>query len=213
MFDFQHVKYKDVLDIPRLHIKQGAVTALIGASGSGKSTVLRLLGKLISPTSGIILFEGKDLRELDSIAHRRRVTLLSQSSVMFDGCIRDNLLIGHHYQQKPQPSDNELTSVLSMLKLDKPLGGAVETLSGGEKQRLGLGRILLLSPEVYLLDEPSSALDEATERDIIGLLKKRSREENKTLVLATHSKMVANEYADHIIEFSQGEVINGGEEA
>ena len=213
MFDFQHVKFKDVLDIPRLQIRGGTVTALMGCSGSGNSTVLRLLSKMISPTDGFILYQGTDLREHESIAYRRCVTLLSQSPVLFDGSLRDNLLIGHRFQQKPFPSDEELKDVLAQLRLDKSLDGPVNTLSGGEKQRLGLGRLLLLSPKVYLIDEPSAALEETTERDIIGLLKRRSRKENKTLIIATHSKMVAQEYADQIVEFSQGKVINGGEKA
>jgi putative ABC transport system ATP-binding protein len=205
MFEFNDVRFKDILDIPRLFIARNRITTLIGPSGSGKTTILKLLNKMLSPTEGHILFDGKRLDQIDSVDHRRRVTMLPQSPVMFDGDIKDNLIAGLKYQKREIPGDNVLAEMLAKVKLDKELSSATQTLSGGEKQRLALGRVLLLNPEVYLLDEPSSALDEATAEAVIEMIAGYARSENKTLVMVTHSTAIAQRFSEEIIEVSNGQ--------
>jgi putative ABC transport system ATP-binding protein len=205
MFEFNDVRFKDILDIPRLSIVGNRITTLIGPSGSGKTTILKLLNKMLSPTEGHILFDGKRLDQVDSVDHRRRVTMLPQSPVMFDGDIKENLIAGLKYQKREIPGDNVLTDMLAKVKLNKELGSATQTLSGGEKQRLALGRVLLLNPEVYLLDEPSSALDEATAEAVIEMIAEYARSENKTLVMVTHSTAIAQRFSDEIIKVSNGQ--------
>ncbi|WP_088225490.1 ABC transporter ATP-binding protein [Desulfosporosinus sp. FKB] len=204
MFEFYDVKYKDVLDLPKLEIEQEEITTLVGASGSGKTTILRMLNKLISPTQGRIIFNGTDLRQINSVAHRRTVSMLSQSPAIFEGSIRDNLNAGLRFQERELPSDKELNHILEQVKLSKSLENSANTLSGGEKQRLALGRILLLNSKVYLLDEPSSALDDETEEMIIQMLTEHVKREKKTIVMVTHSKAIAEKYSDTIIEISKG---------
>ncbi|KLU63632.1 sulfate/thiosulfate import ATP-binding protein CysA [Desulfosporosinus acididurans] len=204
MFEFYDVKYKDVLDLPKLEIKQEEITTFIGASGSGKTTILRMLNKLISPTQGRIIFNGTDLRQINSVAHRRTVSMLSQSPAIFDGSIRDNLNVGLRFQERELARDKDLNHILEQVKLNKPLEASANTLSGGEKQRLALGRILLLNSKVYLLDEPSSALDDETEEMIIQMLTEHVKREKKTIVMVTHSKAIAEKYSDTIIEISKG---------
>jgi putative ABC transport system ATP-binding protein len=207
MFEFIDVKYKDVLDLPTLYIEKEKITTLVGASGSGKTTILRMLNKMISPTKGRIMFDGTDLRQINSVAHRRRVIMLSQSPAMFEGSIRDNLNAGLRFQERELPGDETLYQILEQVKLKKSLESSVNTLSGGEKQRLALGRVLLLNPEVYLLDEPSSALDDETEEIVIQMLTKHVRKEKKTIVMVTHSKAIAEKYSDTIIEIYEGKCL------
>lgn len=204
MFEFKNVKYKDILDIPMLKIEKGKITTFIGQSGGGKTTVLRLLNKMISPTEGVILFEGKNLSEIDSVQHRRNVTMLSQNAVIFEGSIRDNMTVGMKYQNRPIPPDDILKDLLERVHLNKGLDGPAENLSGGERQRLSLARVLLLDSPVYLLDEPSSALDEETEKLIIEMIVSQVRDKGKTLVMVTHSQRVANEYSDAIVRIQNG---------
>jgi putative ABC transport system ATP-binding protein len=204
MFEFKDVRFKEILDIPRLYIAKGRVTSLIGPSGSGKTTILKMLNKMLSPTEGHILFEGKRLDQIDSVDHRRHVTMLSQAPAMFDGDIKENLIAGLKFQNREIPGDNVLADMLTKVKLNKELNSPTQTLSGGEKQRLALGRVLLLNPEVYLLDEPSSALDEATAEAVIEMIAGYARSENKTLVMVTHSKAIAQRFSDEIIEVCNG---------
>jgi putative ABC transport system ATP-binding protein len=207
MFEFRSVKYKDVVDIPDLYIEEG-LTVLLGASGSGKTTVLRMLNKMISPTEGEILFHGTGMKQIPSVKHRRKVLMLSQNPAMFEGNIRDNLTIACRFQEKDMPVDEDLREILPKVRLNKDLDTPVNYLSGGEKQRLALGRVLLLDPEVYLLDEPSSALDDDTEDTIVEMLSDLVKSTGKSIVMVTHSKAVAEKYADTLIEMSDGKIIN-----
>jgi putative ABC transport system ATP-binding protein len=204
MFVFKDVKYKNIIDINKLTIDAQQVTFIVGESGSGKTTLLRLLNKLISPDSGEICYRGEPLKSLDSVKHRRGVVMLPQSPVIFEGSIKDNLLIGREFSEKPAAGDDELGDILKRVNLNKPLTHNADNLSGGEKQRVALGRVLLMDPDVLLLDEPSSALDEETEKLIFDVLTAFARGSGKTLICVTHSKQSAKTYADRIIEMKKG---------
>lgn len=204
MFEFKDVKYKDIVHIPGGTIEKGKVTTLVGESGGGKTTVLKMLNKMISPTHGEILYEGRELSKIDSVVHRRQVTMLSQNPVVFEGSIRDNLVAGLGFQNRPIPDDSVLKKVLEQVSLSKALEEPSERLSGGERQRLALGRVLLLDSPVYLLDEPSSALDDHTEGLIIDMITDYVRCSNKTLVMVTHSRSVAQKYSDVVFKVSNG---------
>lgn len=208
MFRFIDVKYKQILDIPSLLIEKGKITTLVGASGSGKTTILRMLNKMLSPTRGSILFKATDLRDINSVAHRRQVTMLSQNPVMFEGSIRDNLNIGLKFQAKSLLSDAELLGILEKVSLKKALDTSASILSGGEKLRLALGRVLLLNSDIYLLDEPSAALDDEMEETIIQMVAEYVRKENKTMVMVTHSRAMAEIYSDTIIKVTEGRCSN-----
>lgn len=207
MFEFIDVRYKDIVDIANLSINTG-LTAILGQSGSGKTTVLRMLNKMISPTQGRILFYGQDLKEIKSVSHRRNVIMLSQNPAMFDGTIRDNLTISFKLQEKENPAEDELYRILSRVQLNKELETPVIQLSGGERQRLALGRVFLSDPSVYLLDEPSSALDEDTEDTIINMVSEHVKAAGKSVIMVTHSRSAAEKYADDIIEISNGKILS-----
>ncbi|SCZ78586.1 ABC transporter ATP-binding protein [Acidaminobacter hydrogenoformans] len=203
MFEIQNLKYEEVLDIPQLSIGEG-ITVIVGASGSGKTTLLRLLNKSISPTAGSIQYKGTELSQLSSVKLRREVLMLSQQPAIFKGDLRHNLEIGFKFQQRPLPTEAEMLDMLERVHLNKALDTPVDRLSGGEKQRLAIGRVFLLKPEVYLLDEPSSALDDATEESVISLVVEQARKGGQSIVMVTHSKAVAAQFADEIIEFDAG---------
>ncbi len=200
MFKLKGVKFKDVLDIKESNIYEGEVTAIIGKSGSGKTTVLRLLNKMTSLDEGIILFKDRDIKDMDSIELRRKVQMLSQFPIIFKGTVRDNLNIGLKFMDEKPKSDDELKEILKKVHLDKNLDEDSKNLSGGEKQRLCIGRILLSNTEVFLFDEPSSSLDEDTEKIIISSLVNHIKSQGKTLIFVTHSLEMAYEYADRILE-------------
>ena len=208
MFEFINVKFKGILDIPALTIGSFGITTIKGPSGSGKSTLLKLLNKLYSPTEGRILFERVDLAELDTIQHRRKVIMLSQNAVMFQGTIRDNMLAGLKFQKRELPGDERLLELMDRLKLSNGLDQPAESLSGGEKQRVALARVMLLEPDIYLLDEPSSALDEDTAQLIIHMLSEHVREGRRSLIMVTHSKAIAQRYSNAIVEVVGGKCVN-----
>lgn len=208
MFRFKNVKYKGILDIENLNIPAKKITCIVGQSGSGKTTLIRLLNKLISIEEGEILYKGENLKDIDSIDLRRKIIMLPQNPVIFPGTIKDNLLIGLRFSEKPLVEETKLIEILNFLKLEKSLDQNAEKLSGGEKQRLALGRILLLEPEVLLLDEPSSALDEETENLVISKVVDYVKSNKRTLIMVTHSPRVAEAFSDEKIEISKGKIIN-----
>lgn len=209
MFTFDNVRYKDILDIDKLKIDLGKVTCITGPSGSGKSTFLRLINKLISPDSGVIALDGENIANIDSVTYRRRVPMLSQSPVTFPGTIRDNLLIGRKFQGKDSLNDDKLLKALKAVSLEEPLDKNIENLSGGEQQRVSIARLMLLDSEIYLLDEPSSALDDITEDFVIKSMVDMARDENKTIIYVTHSNSMAKKYSDSVINIVDGRVVNG----
>ncbi len=208
MFLIHNMKYKDILNIQNLQIESMKIISIVGKSGSGKTTLLKMLNKMISPTSGDIYYNDKNLREINSIDLRRNVVMLNQTPAIFPGTIRDNLLIGRKFSEKESISDDRLKKMLSILELDKSLDENSDELSGGEKQRIALGRVILTDPEVFLLDEPSSALDSHTENLIIESLIEHTKNKNKTLIMVTHSKDIGIKFSDMIIEIEKGRVID-----
>jgi putative ABC transport system ATP-binding protein len=211
MFRFENVKFLDVLDLPSLMIEGSRITTLFGESGSGKTTILKLLNKMLSPTEGNIYFKEQDISEKEPSSHRRIVTMLSQEPVIFEGTIEYNLNAGRYFQDMEPAADETLKNILKRVDLKKNLGDNASKLSGGEKQRLALARVMLLKPEVYLLDEPSSSLDEGSEEMIFDMFSSFVKEEHKTLVMVTHSRYIAKKYSDRIIYIKDGREHKGEE--
>ncbi|MDA1909104.1 ABC transporter ATP-binding protein [Bacillus cereus] len=203
MFILKDVTYKDILHIPYLQIQKEKITCIIGESGSGKSTLLRMLNDLQSPTSGTIEYNRKLISDYPPIQLRRDVVMLGQTPPIFDGTIKDNLLMGLRLSEKNFPNDDILQSALKIVSLEKNLEDNANSLSGGEKQRLAFARIVLMDPPVYLLDEPTSALDSDTERRVMKQFTTLAREKNKTVIFITHSQQLPEEIADDIIEISK----------
>lgn len=199
MFKLRNVKYKNILEIEALDISAGMVTCILGESGAGKTTFLKLLNKMITCDQGEIFYKDKLIKEIDPVALRRKVVMLSQTPAIFDGSIRFNLLLGLKYSEKGQLPDQALSKMLREVKLEKDLDDNADKLSGGEKKRIALARIMLMDPEVLLLDEPSSSLDQNTEISIIEMLVNYVKEAGKTLVMVTHSKNIADVFADAIV--------------
>ena len=207
MFELKNVKYKDILEIEELTINESEITCIVGRSGGGKSTFLRLLNNMVSADKGEILFKGESIEEYNPIKLRREVLMLPQNPVIFSGTIRDNFTITLNYNNEYAMADEKYNKILEKVGLkEQALDDEAEKLSGGEKQRLALARILILDPDILLLDEPSSALDEETERLIIEMVVKCIKDKSGTLIMVTHSQEIAEKYGDRIITINEGEL-------
>src|SRR5699024_10064998 len=160
MFRLENITFKDVLDIPELTISSHKITCIIGESGSGKTTFIKLLNGLINPTKGTIYVEEKDIRNMSMVNLRRRVSMLQQSPSIYEGTVKENIQLGRFFSELEPASDQEIKQVLDVVHLHKELDQDASKLSGGEKQRLTLARMLLLPAEVLILDEPTSSLDQ-----------------------------------------------------
>ncbi|MCK1992678.1 ATP-binding cassette domain-containing protein [Peribacillus muralis] len=191
MFRLENIKYKGILHIDDLKIAAGMVICLTGESGAGKTSLLPLLNRMDEPDSGSIFYQEQLLDSLNPIELRRKVTMLSQTSFTLPGTIEENLQVGLEMTEREKKNEAELLKALETVQLQKSLSENAENFSGGEKQRLALARLLLLKPEVYLLDEPTAALDEETGLKVMSSFLEEVRRDKGTVIMITHYKQLA----------------------
>ena len=152
------VKDKVLVDDVTFEVRTGEVLAIVGPSGSGKSSLLRLLNRLDEPTSGTVYVEGIDYRQIAPRELRRKLGLVNQRPYLFPGAIEENLQFGPR-QRGESLSRESIEQLLARVGLKGYASRNVANLSGGEAQRVSVARTLANSPLVLLLDEPTSALD------------------------------------------------------
>lgn len=190
-------------------VKPGETIAVVGSTGSGKSTTLGLLHRAFDPQSGRIVIDGMDIREISLLSLRRNIGVVFQEPMLFARSIRENLTVG-----KPDATDAEMMEALDRAQatevmarqpdgLDTLVGERGRTLSGGERQRLSIARALLKNPPVLILDEATSALDAATEVKLQKALEEVMKGRT-TFVIAHRLATIRN--ADRILVFEKGEV-------
>jgi putative ABC transport system ATP-binding protein len=192
-----------------LAVHRGELLGLVGASGSGKSSFLRLLNRLDEPTSGMVFLEGEDYRRIPPRALRRRVGMVTQRPFLFPGDITSNLRFGPAQRGEALP-DAEIASLLEKVGLPGFAARNVANLSGGEQQRVSLARALANRPEVLLLDEPTSALDEQAKAGVEELIHNLVRENSLTSVLVTHDRDQARRRCDRVAILEAGHLVELG---
>lgn len=205
MFEIKDLKYKDILNIPSLVLDQ-PIHCIIGVSGCGKTTLLRHLNHLNEADQGEIYYNGISIKEINPIELRRNVVMLNQTPILYDGTIMDNLQIGLYFSQKPEVSKEAMIKILSEVGLNQPLNAYCDKLSGGEKQRLCLARVLLMDADTYLMDEPTSAIDKETENFIVHYLGDYVLKHNKQLILVSHSDQIASMFLSGNVYMNHGEI-------
>ncbi len=201
-----------VLDVS-FAVRPGETVALVGATGSGKSTTLGLLHRAFDPQSGLIRIDGEDIRDICLASLRRNIGVVFQEPMLFARSIRENLHVG-----RPDAGDQEMIEALERAQaiefikrqsegLDSVVGERGRSLSGGERQRLSIARALLKNPPILILDEATSALDAATERKL-QLALEEVMKGRTTFVIAHRLATIRN--ADRILVFDQGRIIETG---
>jgi len=175
-----------ILDDVSFTVERGRALTLVGPSGSGKSSLLRCLNRLVEPTSGTVRFDGRNIRSFDPRALRRRVALVMQTPVLFEGTVRENLRV-RPADVAGDFSENRLCAMLAEVGLEPDLlDRDAATLSGGEKQRVTMARALLRDPQALLLDEPTSALDPPNALLVVETVSRLRTTRGLSIVAVTH---------------------------
>ena len=201
------------LDGVSLEVQEGEFVAIVGTSGSGKSTLLNLMGGLDTPTSGQVFVHGKDLGAMSdeerTIFRRRNIGFVFQNYNLVPILdVYENIVL-------PLDLDSErvdeafFARVVAMLGLEDKLKQLPNTLSGGQQQRVAIARALITKPQVVLADEPTGNLDSRTSADVLGLIRRTSRDFHQTVVMITHNNDIAR-LADRIIRIEDGRVVHDG---
>lgn len=202
------------VDIKKLTIRPGERIAILGPIGSGKSTLLKILAGLYAPTKGRVLLDGLDIHQISRETLSERLGYLQQDHRLFQGTLRENLLIG-----MAAPNDDVMQEVLSKTGLinlvsshssglDLPISEGGRGLSGGQKQLVAFTRLLLTKPNVFLLDEPTASMDNRQEQRCLQVLKQELTE-GQTFIVSTH-KTALLELADRLIIMDNQRIIIDG---
>ena len=214
-FDYEGVQA--VRDLS-LHIEHGERVVLLGANGSGKSTLLRILDALYFPSAGSASFEGTPLTAAqfrsDGFAHefRRRVALVFQNPdvQLFNPTVFDEVAYGALQLQWPKEDVvRRVEETLTFMAIGHLRDRPPYRLSGGEKKRVALASVLVLDPDVLLLDEPTSTLDPRSQSQIVDLIQ-QWKGTSKTVVTATHQLEIVEDIADRVLVLEAGRVITSG---
>lgn len=211
-----HKSFGDLLVLKGidLTVKQGEVVTVIGASGSGKSTMLRCINLLEEPDEGHIYFEDKDLTSLDTDINqlRENIGMVFQSFNLFNNkSVLDNCTLAPMTVKKMKKSEAEEIAVkhLTDVGLADFIHADVRKLSGGQRQRVAIARALCMNPKIMLFDEPTSALDPEIVQEVLDVMKKLA-EEGMTMVVVTHEMVFAKEVSDRIVFMDNGVILEEG---
>ena len=211
--DFSYDEDRKILKNISFKLESGRSVAIVGPSGSGKSTIINLIPRLYDVKSGTVSFDGVDVRRLDLNFLRKNVGVVSQETYLFNGSIRDNLLYA-----KPDATEEEMIEVCRKANIyefienqekgfDTLVGNRGLKLSGGEKQRLSIARVLLKNPALLIFDEATSALDSISESKIQEAIDPIIKERTSILIAHRLSTILA---ADEILVVKDGEIVERG---
>ena len=200
---------KVLVSAASFELRKGETLAIVGPSGSGKSSLLRLLNRLDEPTSGTVYLDGTDYRQIPPRELRRRVGMVLQRPFLFPGSVAENLQFGP-MQRGQTLSPAQIAELLAGVGLSGFELRDVSNLSGGEAQRVSFARSLANSPEALLLDEPTSALDEAAKSEVETLIRQIGQEHGILCVLVTHEAAQAQRLAERVLVLEAGQIVRSG---
>ncbi|NLZ93314.1 MAG: betaine/proline/choline family ABC transporter ATP-binding protein [Firmicutes bacterium] len=215
MVRFENVSKKynqlEVVKNLNLEINEGELVTLIGPSGCGKTTTLKMINRLIEPTSGTIYVNGEDIRKQDPVQLRRGIGYVIQQIGLFPNMtIAQNIaVVGKLLGWSKEKAAARVEELLEMVNMDPAsyMDRYPKELSGGQQQRIGVLRALAANPKIILMDEPFGALDPITREQLQGELKKLQAQLHKTIVFVTHDMDEALKIADRIVLMRDGEIV------
>jgi len=209
---FEYEKNNPVLGNINLEIKKGEVTAFVGASGAGKSTMMALILKFITPNNGDIFIDDKNLKLLNTKDIRKNIALVEQQPFLFSGKIIDVIRMGRNFTKEEVIESAKKANAHHFIqklpdKYETKITERGANFSGGQIQRIAIARAILGNPAILLLDEATSALDADSEAEVQDGLNAAMK--NRTVIVIAH-RLATTQEADKIVVFNKGEIIEFG---
>lgn len=205
-----------IIDDLNLTIPKGQISVFIGGNGCGKSTLLRSVARLLKPTSGSVIIEGKQVTSIHTKELAKKMAVLPQSPIAPEGLTVYQLVKQGRYphqsifKQWSADDENKVNHALEATRLTAYKDKAVDQLSGGQRQRAWIAMTLAQDTDIILLDEPTTYLDMTHQIEILDLLFELNEKENRTIVMVLHDLNLACRYAHHIISIKNGKVFAEG---
>ena len=202
MIQTKNLVFKNFLSYPDLNINRGEFTFIVGESGVGKTAFLRMINASEDISGGDLLIDGVDINNLDPIKQRQDYLLSGQFVYLFKGTIVDNFQKFYELRNLDVPSVENMSEYLKLVALPVDPMSRVDSMSGGERQRVYLAIFISLARKVIMLDEPTSALDDASARLFLSNLKEYCKAKNLSAIVISHDKSLSEDYADAKIDLS-----------
>lgn len=199
ILETKNLCFNDMIKYQDIQIIKNKVNFIVGKSGTGKSTLLRLFNGILSPSSGSIYYLENDISDIDTITLRQEILLTSQSVYLFDSSIKDNFIQFYNYRDLTPPSDKEMQYFLDMCCIPFHLDSDCTTMSGGERHRIYIAIFLSLRPKILMLDEPTSALDKQNSQNVMENILSYCKENNITVIVVSHDANITDKFADNVI--------------
>ncbi|KKI89271.1 hemin ABC transporter ATP-binding protein [Bacillus sp. SA1-12] len=209
---------EEILKGINLSLKEGELTALVGASGSGKSTLLTIAAGLQPASDGKVIFEGENMTALNSeqvrkIRARKFGFVFQFAHLVPFLTVEEQLMLMLEVSEFPfkkHEQKEEIDKILKLVEMDHWKNAYPSSLSGGEKQRVAIARAIIHRPKVLFADEPTASLDSKRSKDVMSLIRDLTKTLQITTLMVTHDEEMLS-YADHIIKMNDGRILDNGE--
>ncbi|MDI6735403.1 MAG: ATP-binding cassette domain-containing protein [bacterium] len=194
-----------------LNFEGEGINVLIGPNGAGKTSLLRIIGLLDHPNSGEVVYDGKSslgFNSREKLNYHRQIGFVFQNPIILEGTVYQNIIYGLKFR-KLKIEQEKIKGIISTVGLLNKINNDAKKLSGGEKQRLQLARVLIIDPKLFLFDEPTNNLDPISVKNIEEIILELAKSK-KTIILSTHNLIQARYFAGKIFFLKGGEVIQNG---
>ncbi len=206
MLKTKNLNFNNFIYYDDIHIMKSKINFITGESGCGKSTLLKLFNRTENFTDGEILYKNINITEIDSIELRKEIKLISQTTFLFSGTIKENFHLFYNYCEYPRLTNEQMKAFLRLAEAHFPLDTPCDNLSGGERQRVYIAICLSMKAETIMLDEPTSALDYNLSVKVLRNIVSYVKENNLTLIVISHDNNLTEMFAENIVNLTGGKV-------